>query len=697
MDSGSNSKAAAPTGTKLVLSGWADNRASTQKDAGVGSLLHATRENIRVKMNLGREDFSVEKIRVRCGEVVVDVWPQSVADYLLNRPPHAWAGATVFVCIFRGNLGPAKTGDLGSKPNVNPESKPATELKVTGWTKNWSSGKSDRGVGLLLNCMEIMVINQTNIGAESVVLKKVRITQTDELIVRVSPPKVHAFFVRLKSFTWAGVYINVTAAGGQQKAEQLLQAQEQQVAPRQQHLLEAVQAQQQLPRAANMQFHPGQIAQAQQHVPPTALSQQQQASQTAQMLQQVASQHAKTQEQQQPAQGGLQQPKAVHTLPHVVQQQPRAARQQQSQPAQQQGQVVMPLGQTVRQQQLANGSRKRQPTQKAHAQPSQNTSQTNLNQNLSHETRMIPWPILRPRYNRERRHLDLSALSTDQALRNVGLFQVPKSRTKDFLVLMRTLRTVFNTVAELHDRITSISLARNGIKDVQQVPDLDKTLPSLQRIDLANNDIHGTCNLGHWRRSLKYLWHINLNGNPIVRAEPAYRDTLPTVLPTLQTINGTEVGKPPPHPPAKMSTSSPQPPKTSKPTVQAPWNTPKKQSYGKASWQAPKLNAQGEAIYRNRSKGPQGATPQSPKQLTPSPAEQKLAATEKFLQGLAHMDMEMLSDDQEAILDSFAQRTLMIDDLCRYFLQHVDWDAKKAYELHEEHKDQLPFEAYVEI
>ncbi|ATY58676.1 mRNA export factor mex67 [Cordyceps militaris] len=146
--------------------------------------------------------------------------------------------------------------------------------------------------------------------------------------------------------------------------------------------------------------------------------------------------------------------------------------------------------------------------------------------------------ILGSRYFQANKLLKLDALSTDQELVRLGMFENAERALKTFKGLMVICDDLFKTAQEKRDAIESISVASNGIDDVTQVEIVANTFPELKNLDMSGNRIATIKAMERWKGKFKELKTLYMTGNPVETADPSYQTTLLEWFPKLQDING---------------------------------------------------------------------------------------------------------------------------------------------------------------
>ncbi|OAA73255.1 mRNA export factor mex67 [Cordyceps fumosorosea ARSEF 2679] len=149
--------------------------------------------------------------------------------------------------------------------------------------------------------------------------------------------------------------------------------------------------------------------------------------------------------------------------------------------------------------------------------------------------------ILSSRYYQANKLLKLDALSTDEELVNLGMFENRERALKTFKGLMVICDDLFKTAQAKRDAIESISVAGNGIDDVVQIENVAITFPQLKNLDLSGNKIATMKAMERWRGKFRELETLYMAGNPIETDDLNYKNTLLEWFPKLQNINGIAV------------------------------------------------------------------------------------------------------------------------------------------------------------
>jgi nuclear RNA export factor len=152
--------------------------------------------------------------------------------------------------------------------------------------------------------------------------------------------------------------------------------------------------------------------------------------------------------------------------------------------------------------------------------------------------------ILSNRYVGASKLLRLGALSADPAITQAGLLESSARAEKMFKALMKVCDELFKTRKDKSDAVESISVAENGIDNVNQVASLADTFPDLYNLDLSNNNLASVDGLKALKGKFRHLRTLYLTNNPIETAQPEYKATLLEWFPSLLDLNGIQVRTP---------------------------------------------------------------------------------------------------------------------------------------------------------
>lgn len=157
------------------------------------------------------------------------------------------------------------------------------------------------------------------------------------------------------------------------------------------------------------------------------------------------------------------------------------------------------------------------------------------------DTKALLRGVLERRYNFDTKFLDLSALGQDVELQKQNIFDKKSTTSKIFPAMMKVLELSFDTDAERHAAITSVSLANNELADLTIVNTLSISLNKLQNLDLSNNNFASLSSLQSWRKRFYHLQHLIISGNPIEQSEPDYPAEIVKWYPNLRMLNNVQV------------------------------------------------------------------------------------------------------------------------------------------------------------
>lgn len=149
--------------------------------------------------------------------------------------------------------------------------------------------------------------------------------------------------------------------------------------------------------------------------------------------------------------------------------------------------------------------------------------------------------VLARRYNDDAKVLDLSNLGQDPQLVNIGMFGSTTTTSKFFPALMKVCDSVFATEQQKMEAVPSVSLAGNGLANLDSVTTLAQTFPNLKNLDLSKNQFKSIHSLDRWRMKFRKLEHIVLAGNPLVDSDPVLIAELMRWYPSLRHVGTTQV------------------------------------------------------------------------------------------------------------------------------------------------------------
>lgn len=139
--------------------------------------------------------------------------------------------------------------------------------------------------------------------------------------------------------------------------------------------------------------------------------------------------------------------------------------------------------------------------------------------------------------------LNLSKLSDDPDLNEMGIFDTVSTKSKFFPALMKVWELGFKTVAERREAVELVSLAENKLSNIGPVTTLAQSFPDIQYLDLSKNDIKNSQAMIGWRWKFRNLIFLDLTENPI-SSDPTFKDTMLRWYPKLQTLNNVQVRTP---------------------------------------------------------------------------------------------------------------------------------------------------------
>ncbi|EEA21564.1 hypothetical protein EYB25_007180 [Talaromyces marneffei] len=136
--------------------------------------------------------------------------------------------------------------------------------------------------------------------------------------------------------------------------------------------------------------------------------------------------------------------------------------------------------------------------------------------------------------------LNLQNLAADPILLEMGLFKTPTSETKFYQALMKVWSLEFPSEQASRDAVENLSLANNGLTNINPITTLSQNFPNLKALDLSNNNIQDEKALDKWRWKFRQLEFIDLTNNPF-SSLGSFKDTMMKWYPKLKTLNNIQV------------------------------------------------------------------------------------------------------------------------------------------------------------
>jgi nuclear RNA export factor len=131
------------------------------------------------------------------------------------------------------------------------------------------------------------------------------------------------------------------------------------------------------------------------------------------------------------------------------------------------------------------------------------------------DTKVVLNDVLNKRYDSNLRLLNLSALTQDPNLQQLGVLSNQATRSKIFPALMKMCDGAWDTPEKKEDAVLSVTLSNNDLVTVLDVTTLAATFPKLRNLDLSNNQIADLDGLKFWRWKFRDLEHLLISNNPI--------------------------------------------------------------------------------------------------------------------------------------------------------------------------------------
>lgn len=151
--------------------------------------------------------------------------------------------------------------------------------------------------------------------------------------------------------------------------------------------------------------------------------------------------------------------------------------------------------------------------------------------------------VLYKRYNADTKCLDLSALSTDAGLQQMGAFEAQNPH-KIFPAMMAICDSLFENRQAKRTAIVSVLLTDNGLADVNVVTALANSFPDIKNIDLSRNNLADLKSLDAWRTRFRDLEVLILAGNPIEGQLSSLQPEIMKRYPRLHMLNNVVVRSP---------------------------------------------------------------------------------------------------------------------------------------------------------
>lgn len=148
--------------------------------------------------------------------------------------------------------------------------------------------------------------------------------------------------------------------------------------------------------------------------------------------------------------------------------------------------------------------------------------------------------FLSNRYLPANKILNLQNLANDPILVEMGLFRTPTSETKFYQALMKVWSMEFPTQQASREAVENLSLANNGLTNLQPITTLSQSFPNIKALDLSNNNFQDEKALSLWRWKFRQLEFLDLTNNPISSVS-TFKETMMKWYPKLKTLNNVTV------------------------------------------------------------------------------------------------------------------------------------------------------------
>ena len=136
--------------------------------------------------------------------------------------------------------------------------------------------------------------------------------------------------------------------------------------------------------------------------------------------------------------------------------------------------------------------------------------------------------------------LNLQNLAADPILLDMGLFKTPTSETKFYQALMKVWSLEFPSEQASRDAVENLSLANNGLTNINPITTLSQNFPNLKALDLSNNNLQDEKALDKWRWKFRQLEFLDLTNNPF-SSLGSFKDTMMKWYPKLKILNNIQV------------------------------------------------------------------------------------------------------------------------------------------------------------
>ena len=209
------------------------------------------------------------------------------------------------------------------------------------------------------------------------------------------------------------------------------------------------------------------------------------------------------------------------------------------------------------------------------------------------ETKQMLEGFLNRRYDQAAKLLQLAKIGDDDEVRKSGMFNDERTQKKFFPALMVICNTLLKTAEQKREMVESISLASNGLPNLDVVRDLPATFPHIKNLDLSGNNFPNIRVIKPWKGRFRSLEQLIIE-----IPETGWEEELVSWFPKLRLLNGQQVRPDPivtaPTAPAASAAPSapvvPIPePVAALPTVAAPAFTPEQEQMIAAVMQSTNL------------------------------------------------------------------------------------------------------------
>lgn len=177
-----------------------------------------------------------------------------------------------------------------------------------------------------------------------------------------------------------------------------------------------------------------------------------------------------------------------------------------------------------------------QPPHQRHDQDTSNPERSALNNDAG----QLLKDFLARRYDAAHKLLNLTAIESDDAIREAGLFATDVTRRKFFPALMVMVDDMLPNREEKIQAIESVTLCNNNLQNTHIVYKLCWSLNHIKNLDLSNNAFASVDALQPWNDRFRQLEHLIVDPFP----SSGWETQITTYFPKLKLLNGVQVRGP---------------------------------------------------------------------------------------------------------------------------------------------------------